>query len=285
MLQKLFNKPRSFTYRLAICCIVKDEEKRYLEEFIDYHSKAGVEHFYFYDNESSWPLAEALKDYVRQGIVTITVVAGKGIQTEVYGRCLKQYGPICQWIAFIDVDEYIVVKTLNGNIPDFLKNYEQYGALCINWLLFGSNGQNEKSSESQLSTYIRRSLKSLSFNEHVKSIVQAQYAIDAPYNPHHFRLKKGWYTVNENFERVDGPLSTHTSNKIQLNHYFLRSLEDYNEKMKRGRADSPTTDRTIDYFYELNKEANLIVDESVLELELMWKAAESNTSSTNKAKH
>ena len=48
-------------YKLSLLCIIKNED--YLEEFIIYHRMLGVEHFYIYDNESSFPVSERLNHY------------------------------------------------------------------------------------------------------------------------------------------------------------------------------------------------------------------------------
>jgi hypothetical protein len=37
--------------KIAICLIIKDENE-YLQEWMDYHRKVGVSHFYIYDNNS-----------------------------------------------------------------------------------------------------------------------------------------------------------------------------------------------------------------------------------------
>lgn len=39
-----------------------------------------------------------------------------------------------QWIAFIDVDEFFVIRDRTvGSLPQLLREYTDYGALAVNW--------------------------------------------------------------------------------------------------------------------------------------------------------
>ncbi|MFI5158164.1 MAG: glycosyltransferase family 92 protein [Sphingobacteriales bacterium] len=267
MYRKLFSGLVTYQIEVAICCIVKDEP--YLYEWVEYHAAIGVTQFYIYDNGSTTPVNETLERFINSDLVKVVSFSGIEMQLRAYEHCLEHYGPLCKWIAFIDADEFIVPKTLTGNLPDFLKAYKDYGGLVINWLVFGSNGHINKPPGTQVQNYTRRGLKSNAVNEHVKSIVQPSFVIK-PLTPHHFNYKKGKYGVNENFDSTAGPFSSHSSNKIQINHYFLRSEADFIQKSERGRADTNEEkhQRTMDDFYETDRNANLIVDESILEVQL-----------------
>ena len=43
------------------------------------------------------------------------------------------------WVAFIDCDEFITLRDENNNISNFLKDYEKYPGVGLNWLMFGSS--------------------------------------------------------------------------------------------------------------------------------------------------
>jgi hypothetical protein len=267
MLKSLFSPKRLGFYEVAICCIAKNEGP-YIREWIDYHIQIGVSRFYIYDNESREPLSELLSDYIRNGTVRMEQIKGVKKQLVAYQHCLDNYGSECQWIAFIDVDEYIVPKTCTS-IVDFLSAYKPYAGLGVNWLVFGSNGMlTPPSSGTQLENYTRRALRTNPINTHIKSIVQPRYVRHVSTDPHRFVFQRGKYCVNENFEPIYGPLNKNCTAKIQLNHYFLRSLEEFKQKMAKGRADGGEL-RTIEQFYGLDKEANLVVDENVLEVLLL----------------
>ena len=251
------------SYNLAICCIVKDENE-YLEEWINYHLKTGVQHFYIYDNESSTPIYNILAGLNLLNHATVTGIKGKAKQVDAYSDCLKKFGTKSRWIAFIDIDEFIVAKTTGGDLVAFLKDYEQYGGLGINWQIFGSNGHIEKSGQSQLERFKLRANEDHEVNAHIKSIVQPKY-VKSPTTPHNFKYIKNKFCVNENFMPITGAFSKVSVNKIQLNHYFCRSVEEFNAKIKRGRGDTGT-ERTMDDFFFHDKFANNIADTTILEI-------------------
>ena len=105
-------------------------------------------------------------------------------------------------------------------------------------------------------------------NVHIKTIVQTRYVKATSRDSHHFYYKYRKYCVNENFERINGAFGKHTSNKIQLNHYYLRSLDEFKHKISKGRVDA-VEDRKLEHFNEIDEEANLIIDESIIELQLL----------------
>lgn len=278
MLQSLLQFKRRHKHDVAICCIAKNEGP-YLREWIEYHLKIGVSKFFVYDNESQEPIANVLSDYIALGIVNVELVAGFQKQRHAYKQCLANHGKEAKWIAFIDVDEYIVPKT-STNIVEFLTPYERYGGFALSWLVFGSNGHLMKPGRTQYESYTQRSLKTEPINTHIKTIVQPRFVAKVPADPHHFLYKRGKYCVNENFQKVEGSRTPNSTATIQLNHYFLRSLDEFRQKIERGRADGGLL-RTIDDFYALDKEANKIKDENILEqLEIIEKTKKGTLLST-----
>jgi len=269
MIRSIFNLRSTHKYDVAICTMAKDEDDNFIE-WIEYHLRIGVSRFYIYDNESTIPISTSLSSYVEKGIVKVEPIAGKKMQVTAHKRCLANYGSECQWIAFIDVDEFIVPKALTGNLVEFLNAYKKFGGLGINWLVFGSNGHLEKPKGSQIESFTRRALKTQGMNNHIKSIVQPKYVKKVPKDAHHFYYRFPKYCVNEDFKRIKGAIVPHTSNKIQLNHYFSRSLEEFKRKVAKGRPDIEMN-RSLNEFYEYNEFANSIIDENIIELELLMK--------------
>mgnify|MGYP001047812532 CR=1 FL=1 len=40
----------------------------------------------------------------------------------------------------LDADEYVMIMDGSASLPAVLRRYEGYGALAVNWRLFGSSG-------------------------------------------------------------------------------------------------------------------------------------------------
>lgn len=249
---------------ISLCCIVKDEND-YLDEWINYHRRIGVEKFYIYDNESKIPVENILTDLIKNKTVVVEKIFGVAVQRDAYNRCLRDYGKQSRWIGFIDMDEFIVPKSTNGDLKSFLRGYEQYGGLGINWMMFGSSGHTEKSKQPQIERFLYRSKASDPINNHIKCIVQPRYS-ETAVNPHFFIYSGQKYCVNENQKIIEGAFSINSTVKIQLNHYFCRSLEEFKQKMIRGRADTTDADaqRKLNDFEDFNKFANEIMDDNIL---------------------
>lgn len=71
-------------------------------------------------------------------------------------------------------------------------------------------------------------------NGTVKTIVQPKHTIGTGGNCHYFTYSEPYYAVNGNFNRIDGHWAYPESiNKIYINHYKTKSLEDFNNKLER----------------------------------------------------
>lgn len=216
---------------LSLCLIAKNENS-YLQEWLDYHILLGVEHFWIYDNESAVPLAETVKEYIDSGRVTVHTIKGRAMQIHAYDHCIQTYGSTSTWIGFIDTDEFLVPVT-TVSLQEFLKPFEPYAGFAVSSLFFGSNGNVKRPAGGQIAGYTRRTPNRYSRNRLVKMIVQPGKVM-FPLSPHSFLFKEGCYCVNENGYRVDSQEFPCHIDTIQLNHYFTRSQQEWEEKMKRG---------------------------------------------------
>ncbi|QRR01153.1 glycosyltransferase family 92 protein [Dyadobacter sandarakinus] len=248
---------------VSVCCIVKDENN-YLEEWIRYHQKIGVSNFYIYDNGSKIPVRETIKELNLDRVVAVIDIPGKNKHVKAYQHCLDKFGSYSQWIAFIDVDEFIVPKTNEGSLVQFLKNYEDFGGLGVSWLIFGSAGHIQKPAGSQLRNFTKRSDLNFLPNTHIKSIVQPRFVASA-FKSHCFKYKPGYDCVNEHQKVIDGATTEPSVDTIQLNHYYCRSLEEYHEKITRGISDTKRA-RKIEEFNYHDAGSNAIEDREILKI-------------------
>ncbi len=220
------------------------DENTYLFENIEYHSKIGVDHFFIYDNQSLRPLKHDFKNHKN-----VTVIDWddnkKSSHCRAFDNCLIHHGHKSQWIGFIDTDEFLVIKKHN-NIKKFLKGFEQFAALGVNWKCFGSSGHIKKQ-RSIIESYTIA--KNVGDNKHIKSIVQPKWTIGTNKNPHAFKYSDNKFCVNENKERITGPWHTPSHKLIQLNHYVTRSREDFELKRKRGGGNTRKSTKLTEEFW------------------------------------
>lgn len=219
--------------KLSICAIMKNEGP-YLEEWLEFHKLVGVERFYLYDNNSTDNTKDVLSSYVKSEEVIYCYWPEKPGQMSAYADCLKKYPTVSEWIAFIDLDEFLF-PSIKNDIRKILEDFVDYPAVGVNWLNFGTSGYDKKPEGLQIENFIKRAKSSFGPNKHVKCIVQPEKTV-RPLNPHQFVFSQG-QAVTENKQPINGPWSKHHSIKeLRINHYTTRSKEESMKKMMRGRA-------------------------------------------------
>lgn len=240
------------TNYLAVCAIAKDEGP-YFQEWIEWHLSQGVERFYIYDNESSDGTREILVPYIQKGVVVYKYWPGYRRQLAAYDDCLENYRFDSRWIAFIDLDEFIV-PVKDASIPEFLKRFENFAGVEINWLIYGSGGMKTKMPGTMMERFKRHSKPDHRLNRHVKSIVDPRRVFTMI--GCHEAAKISGYIADSHGEPVRKNFRERVPQQdiIRINHYAVRSYEEFTEKQARGRASG--TQRTVkdEYFnqYDLN---------------------------------
>lgn len=237
---------------LAVCAIAKDEGP-YFKEWIEWHLSQGVDHFYIYDNESSDGTREILQPYIDSGVVEYKYWPGHRRQLAAYDDCLEHYRLASRWIAFIDLDEFIV-PIKDASIPAFLKRFEAFAAVEINWLVYGSGGHKTKSPGTMMERFRFHSLPGHRLNRHVKSIVNPR-EVFTMIGCHEAAKISGSIAdshgqpVTKNFREREPQQDI-----IRINHYAVRSYEEFLEKQARGRASGTQKTVRSEYFeqYDLN---------------------------------
>jgi hypothetical protein len=221
---------------LSICAILKNEPN--LEEWIIYHYIVGVQHFYLYDNESNIPIqSRLLNKPFFQDLCTVIPFPGKLKQIPAYNHCINHFKNDTIWLAVIDGDEYIVPKE-DSTITDFLLKRKQAQSIGINWLMFGTSYHITKQ-KYVIDSFIRCN-KNTGENIQIKSIFKPKF-VTSLYNPHFVTTKNCFLCRNACKQIIRGPFNHNfqeTNKIIQINHYFVRSEEDWRMKQNRGRADT-----------------------------------------------
>lgn len=219
--------------RVALVCIAKNEDA-YIQEWLDYHLKLGVDSVFIYEND--WR-----SGIEREGIHTIPWDGVKR-QVAAYNDFLFKRHDF-DWAVFIDIDEFIVLNK-HDNLKCFLSQYSD--TVALNWMMFGDNGQ-ENTEGSVLERFTCRGTLP---DRHVKCIVNlrkpGRMRMVDPHAPN-----TPWIDTNGN--TGTGQNNYDGDNKIaQINHYFCKTRQEYAEKIARGRADWHTA-RTWEEFEQYNQ--------------------------------
>ncbi len=232
---------KKYPYYLSVCAIFRDEGS-ILKEWIEYHQLVGVEHFYLYNNNSSDNYLQVLEPYIKAGIVelqdwpTPTNVPWSPYQTAAYNHWLSRNKMETFWVAIIDLDEFIVpVDTMT--IPEFLKDFEEFGGVYFLWHIFGTSNL-PSIPENQLlieSLTLKKPWKS-SFRHCGKSIVRPE--VVKKIRNHRSKYKKGFFTVTCDGKRtkISHLREPPPFERIRINHYHYRA-EDFFFTQRIGRME------------------------------------------------
>lgn len=251
-------------YYASICAIVKDEDKD-VREWLNYHFLTGFEHVLIFDNNSQIPLKKTLSDFISNGLVTVEdFPLNHAQQLSAYMSALKYWGNNTKWLAFIDVDEFIV-PLKNDDIRDFLDEYTQYAGVGANWAMFSSNGHVERPSGGIIANYTA----CLGLNPHIKSIVQPAMTQVAK-SAHHFLYTPSNFCVNEDGIPIPGFCTYPLADKIRINHYYYKSRYDFQDKINRGLVTQMKSgrQRTINDF-DTHLEKKTYEDRSILRFKFL----------------
>jgi hypothetical protein len=264
---------------LAFCVLARNEGP-YFSEWLQYHNAAGGSKFYVYDHASEPPLRAALDTYIRSDLVEYEFLelSSDGIrgsrnrQPEVYTTCIRQHGQKHTWMAFIDMDEFIV--TADGRrLPDLLAPYEDVGALALKWKVFGSSGHVAKPSQGVLEAYTE-CFKHCIWKNILRTRGRNLNRVTLNDNAHTFvNLPRGYFTVTtdraknagwKNCHPLLAPLPTNRTlddslfSVAYLHHYATKSMEEFVEKSHRHATGiAPPVDMGgprlgLEYFFKIN---------------------------------
>lgn len=249
-------------YRISICGMFKNEGP-FLKEWVEYYKIIGIDHLYLYNNNSEDNFLDILQPYIDEGYITLVNWTKNHAQIEGYKKCFDTFRNETQWLAFIDLDEFIVPR-YSENINEWIKKYEKYPSILIYWKMFGTNGK-MKHDYNKLVTeqytvcedgFTKRWGKCIFntdydiayFNEKTHHYTCVYYRIlglrfrIVPVNVYkHFTIGAIHFRIFENYSK----------RTIQLNHYWCKAWDYYEEKRRRTDVffkDNPK--KNLSYFYK-----------------------------------
>jgi hypothetical protein len=88
-------------------CTMVWNQARFLKEWVMYHSYIGVERWFLYDNNSDDELEEVVSESLAQFNVTHHAWPWRKTQEAGFSHCALRAKPYCEWVMFIDVDEFV----------------------------------------------------------------------------------------------------------------------------------------------------------------------------------
>jgi hypothetical protein len=252
---------------LSVAAIFRSENS-WLDEWIQYHLSVGVEGFYLVCHDRDTHVADRiLQPYIERGLVDLQYVRDMTdldqsptawVQLEVYKRIIRHVTGKTRWVAMIDLDEFLLPR-LCDDVRQFLEDYEEEGAIAVNWQIFGTSGH-IKRPPTQIKHLLYRADTNWDRNRFVKSIVRPDRVVSEKIpDVHWFPIKDG-NTVNEKREIVPSMWHEIATEKIRLNHYLIRSWQDFWE-VKCQRARSVRAVRCDEQYFDFHNRNDVYDDE------------------------
>lgn len=232
----------------AVCAIAKNEGP-YIDEWIRYNLKLGFDVIHVYDNSDDNDLAHLPALY--PGRVKVTHFPGAArdpaaypteVQLAAYNHFIDQARGVHTWGAFIDLDEFIVLKK-HADVKSLLTEHCQSGALSLNWLMFGSGGAERYSPEPVL---LRFQHRAKDVDRHVKSIVRLRDVVTMAHP--HFPTLPPWLTQHDTSGKAfTGPFNPGGPRNVAvLHHYLSKSREEYERRGRRAAFQHDNNDEVDD---------------------------------------
>lgn len=227
--------------RIGIVSIQKNRAP-WLHEWVAFHHLVGVSRFYVYahncSDDSGAVLARLAQAYPVQGFALNT--NENQVQLKAYQHALENYGHECDWLAFIDGDEFLF-PTAAGTLAEALAEheYQRVSAIGAYWVCFGSGGHEREPDGLVTQNYTRRPALDFPDNQHVKSIVRGRQASRVGANAHLFNTP--WGTTDELGRPVIFGRTEHVPSytRLRINHYVTQSREYFlRSKQHSGAADA-----------------------------------------------
>ena len=246
---------------LAIALIVRNEA-RHIREWASFHRAAGVRHFLVYDNGCSDATLPILRETLPGEALTVVpwnqvfsdARMGREIHNQVlaYAHAAANFGGAFRWMAFIDVDEFLIPKQA-ATLPEALAHLGAARNLSLPWHMFGHNGHQIPPEGGVLANYLRRAADPMSDRRGVRAF---KCVVDPCHltalRVHSMETDGSDATCNDQGVVVRGAEREkpgfYSAAHLQLNHYYARSRQELDEKIGRGPnlvAKSPEYERKV----------------------------------------
>lgn len=237
-----------FENEIAFTASIKNEAP-YMDEWIRYHHQIGVDKFYIYDNDSDDRelLLKVLEPWIEQNIVELETIHGRARQVIAYNDSLNNHRFDCRYMGFFDIDEFVFVK--NGQtflelVDDVFSMDSNINGLGIIMRIFGSNGRKFYEPEDVIDRFVMRQRDSSTNGISMKTLTNPRF-VEMMYSVHYPENYMVKYSADENGSMLKNKLyeGYNSTNKIQLNHYIVKSREEYDQKSDRGPGTGEDFDR------------------------------------------
>jgi hypothetical protein len=226
---------------ISTACLIARNEAPYMVEWLGHYLCLGFDRIVVYDNGSTDGTGAVVRaaglDFPGVELRPWPDQPGQAPQLSAYADAVARCRT--EWIGFFDADELLVLKQHDG-IAAFLRRYPaDAGQVAINWLMFGSSGHLHYRDELQARRFrLAAGPERWTKNRFTKVLARTR-AIAQP-RVHSVDLKPGFRSYDDALRPVTfedyAKTAAPSHEYAQLNHYVVRSLQEFADKRRRGNA-------------------------------------------------
>lgn len=250
----------------TVCAIMRNE-KHYILEWVAYYRLIGFNSIVIYSNDCTDGTDGILDRLAMAGIIEHRrwpTTKAESPQLSAYKDALARC--TTQWMLCIDADEFLLLRE-DSTIQGLLERYSpDTSAIALNWRIFGSAGQTVRQAGLVVERFTRASARTHHHNYHCKTIARVRDV--ESFHIHRCFLHTGRYSDSSGATieiKRNGFTPTIEHEIAQINHYVLKSIEEFEEKRLRGNANRPLgsadkfTSRDGNYFdlHDRNEEEDI----------------------------
>ncbi|WP_126422400.1 glycosyltransferase family 2 protein [Asticcacaulis excentricus] len=243
-------KRSTLSAKSAVCLIAKNEGP-YLLEWIAYHRVLGFDQIIVYNNNSTDQSAEVLEKLAAAGIITYRFWphgAHGSPQIAAYMDALKRSE--AEWMLFIDADEFLVLHQ-HPNVNAFLASFEVNGnidAICFNWRIFGDSHMPRSDGRPVIERFTWAAPEDFGVNAHLKSFIKTARQRGVVHMHLCDVIGDKVYSSGRALEMEQWGVSKDIDTTVaQVNHYYTKTLEEYQIKKARGQAGCGENEHDLKY--------------------------------------
>lgn len=242
--------------------VVVENALEALPEWVAFHLAVGATHFLVTDNGSTDGSLGYLRELAALGLVTLVPMPAASAESSpaaAYDALLQQCPAGLDLLACISVDEFLLpleagsagdsqalCRWLGKRFAD-----PEVSALALHWACFGSSGRRFQGDGLVVERFTRRAGRTCHANRYYKSVVRPA-RVKRFLTPHHAELTSGHYHNSQGqaleASRRPGASLPVSWDGVRVNHYIVKSVEEFLYGKARRESTPPGQHRGKDYF-------------------------------------
>jgi hypothetical protein len=230
--------------KIALVTMAKDEDF-YLQEWIDYHLKLGFDDIYIYQNNWRFknPIINDRVHFMEWDVESTSPEQHQQVwewnrHSKCYSNFGKEFHNSYEWAAFFDVDCFLVLKETD-DVKEFISNFDDVSQpqVVINFAFFGDNGHTtfDENNTSVLERFTKRWDKPYT-DSYYQFLPICKLHENFCCHSIHF-VPGEWIDVDKQVGSGRPEKRNVTFDKAQLNHYYTKTLPEWQLKLLKTRAE------------------------------------------------